>query len=299
MDIGSLDSKFQRVMDPSLDIGAGATPSRQGGAGGQGAMGGGQWESPVAGMWPQGGGGGGGGERKPSPEGRSGAMRKPSPERRAGAMREHESSGASSLYSSGEGRREMSMGTDGGSLSSVDGMLSRSSTASRDSIAMSVRQLLCQGEAQVDALRTVEGREATFGDDWLHRGNPRLLKSKMACAGFIHTPDSQVQDKVTCVYCGLELGMWEPGDDPWVEHHEGAPGCSFWRRSSLAGERISKDILFTGYGSPYHSFQRSAGQDMQRSLAAYAASQQDHSPKGGGHFDRTLNGEDKGQTFAF
>ncbi len=51
--------------------------------------------------------------------------------------------------------------------SSVDGMISRSSTASRDSIALCVRQFF--GEAY-DALRTVEGREATFSDDWPHRG---------------------------------------------------------------------------------------------------------------------------------
>jgi hypothetical protein len=99
-------------------------------------------------------------------------------------------------------------------------------------------------------------------------GNPKLLKTKMANAGFICTPDEETCDKVTCVYCGLELGMWEPADDPWTVHYEGEPGCSFWRRSSVVGDKISKEVLWTGYGSPYHSLFRSAAVELQANLRA-------------------------------
>eukprot|EP00281_Chroomonas_sp_CCMP1168_P031371 CAMPEP_0206245122 /NCGR_PEP_ID=MMETSP0047_2-20121206/18526_1 /ASSEMBLY_ACC=CAM_ASM_000192 /TAXON_ID=195065 /ORGANISM="Chroomonas mesostigmatica_cf, Strain CCMP1168" /LENGTH=564 /DNA_ID=CAMNT_0053670395 /DNA_START=122 /DNA_END=1814 /DNA_ORIENTATION=+ len=136
----------------------------------------------------------------------------------------------------------------------------------RDSIATNVKSIF--GEAY-DALRTLDGREATFTSDWPHGTNPKLGKSKMASAGFIYTPDDSCSDKTTCVYCGLELGHWEPGDDPWTEHHHGSPGCSFWRRSSVSGEKINRDLLFTGYGSPYHSLYRQAANEMQESLRAH------------------------------
>mmetsp|Transcript_31232 Transcript_31232/g.48937 ORF Transcript_31232/g.48937 Transcript_31232/m.48937 type:complete len:87 (-) Transcript_31232:187-447(-) len=80
----------------------------------------------------------------------------------------------------------------------------------------------------------------------------------MATAGFLFVPDSEATDKVMCVYCGLELGHWDENDDPWTAHHDAAPGCSFWRKSSTGSQRLSKD-LFSGYGSPFHSLFRTAG----------------------------------------
>mmetsp|Transcript_31235 Transcript_31235/g.48943 ORF Transcript_31235/g.48943 Transcript_31235/m.48943 type:complete len:496 (-) Transcript_31235:187-1674(-) len=134
-------------------------------------------------------------------------------------------------------------------------LLSRSSTASRDSIAANVRAQFGEG---VDSIRTTEGREATFSPLWPHHQNPRLSKGKMATAGFLFVPDSEATDKVMCVYCGLELGHWDENDDPWTAHHDAAPGCSFWRKSSTGSQRLSKD-LFSGYGSPFHSLFRTAG----------------------------------------
>lgn len=156
-----------------------------------------------------------------------------------------------------------SAGSGSGSEDGVSSMMSRSSTASRDSIAQVVRQ---QFGEQVDSIRTVDGREATFRDGvWPHAHNPRLAKAKMAVAGFLYTGDREVPDKVMCAYCGLELGHWEPEDDPWMAHHEASPGCSFWRKSA-GGERLSKE-MYSGYGSPYHSMFRTVGMEHTSTVA--------------------------------
>ena len=75
----------------------------------------------------------------------------------------------------------------------VDGMVSRSSTASRDSIAPVVKETF--GDL-VDKLRTLEGRQATF-TGWPHANNPRLSAASMAKAGFLFSPDAQAGDKVS------------------------------------------------------------------------------------------------------
>mmetsp|Transcript_40463 Transcript_40463/g.127402 ORF Transcript_40463/g.127402 Transcript_40463/m.127402 type:complete len:369 (+) Transcript_40463:1081-2187(+) len=161
---------------------------------------------------------------------------------------------ADMLSSVGAGSR----GSSGGE--SLDGMMSRSSTASRDSISPLIRQ---QFGEDVDSLRTVEGRTMTFvtAGRWPHSHNPKLCSDKMANAGFVFAPEQGAGDRVICVYCGLELADWEEEDDPWAAHQDSAPGCSFWRKSSTVGQRLSKE-LFNGYGSPYHSVFRSASSDQ-------------------------------------
>jgi len=146
------------------------------------------------------------------------------------------------------------------SLTADSSLLSRSSTASRDSIAPVVRQQL--GEL-VDAIRTVEGRENTFSHGWPHQQNPRLSKGKMATAGFIFTPCDECGDKVMCAYCGVELGQWAGADDPWSAHHDATPGCSFWRKSSLSCDRMSSK-MFSGYGSPIHSMYLTATAGLEK-----------------------------------
>ena len=138
---------------------------------------------------------------------------------------------AGSLESSltGSVRSGYSESWGGSSGASYDGAMSRSSTASRDSIAGIVRERF---ESRIDSIRTVEGREATFAGGWPHAGNPRLSPSRMALAGFVFYPDGEADDKVMCAYCGLELGQWEASDDPQSAHHDASPGCTFWRKSS-------------------------------------------------------------------
>merc|ERR1712216_29253 len=144
---------------------------------------------------------------------------------------------------------------------SVDGMVSRSSTASRDSIAPVVKETFGDG---VDKFRHVEGRLETFTSAWPHAGHVRLNAERMAKCGFLFAPDALAPDKVLCAYCGLELAHWEDHDDPHTAHNDNSPGCSFWRKSSTSGQRLSRDLLFSGYGSPYPSLFRSAAADETR-----------------------------------
>lgn len=275
LDIESLDNKFKLAMDPTTFIGSeGVVKAETPAYGGRSN----QWGS------------GESRERKSSPD-------------VGGRQQQHalhsESSFGSEMSSTND--RNFSSGGISTACSSIDGtslISSRSSTASRDSIALCVRQIFGE-EGRVDALRSVEGREATFSNEWVHQGNPRLLKNKMANAGFIFTPDAACHDKVTCVYCGLELGMWEPADDPWSEHQEGAPGCSFWRRSTTQGERISRDVLFTGYGSPAHSFQRLAGQEWPSRYTSEVYVASDNQGGGAGGWYQQANGGGSDQTFSF
>jgi len=88
---------------------------------------------------------------------------------------------------------------------SVDGIVSRSSTASRDSIAPVVKENF--GDL-VDKLRTIEGREATFASGWPHALNHRLSAWNMAKAGFLFTPDEHANDKVLCAYSTSRLVAW-------------------------------------------------------------------------------------------
>jgi len=124
------------------------------------------------------------------------------------------------LYSPSPSAMSSASGDDASrASSSVDGMVSRSSTASRDSICPVVKETF--GEL-VDKLRTLEGRQATFSA-WPHVSNPRLSAASMAKAGFLFAPDAQASDKVLCAYCGLELAHWEEDDDPHTAHHDSSP----------------------------------------------------------------------------
>lgn len=156
---------------------------------------------------------------------------------------------------------------------SVDGMVSRSSTASRDSIAPVVKEWF--GDV-VDKLRTTDGREATF-IGWPHASNTNLCAATMAKAGFVFTPDDEAADKVLCAYCALELAHWEHHDDPHSAHHDSSPGCTFWRKSSTSGQRLSRE-MFSGYGSPYHSMFRSAGTSDTRISGSIDGTSIDHDP---------------------
>ena len=47
----------------------------------------------------------------------------------------------------------------------------------------------------------------------------------MALAGFDFRPDAEFADRVGCRACGLNVGAWEPGDDPREAHAAEAPGA--------------------------------------------------------------------------
>ncbi|PIK61630.1 Xiap protein [Apostichopus japonicus] len=46
----------------------------------------------------------------------------------------------------------------------------------------------------------------------------------LAKAGFFKSGE---KDEVTCFYCGVGLGYWEPGDDPLEEHGKGNSSCKW------------------------------------------------------------------------
>ncbi|XP_061184442.1 putative inhibitor of apoptosis [Saccostrea echinata] len=65
-------------------------------------------------------------------------------------------------------------------------------------------------------------REATFDDRW-----PDSLKGlipDLAKAGFYYRG---VSDKTICFHCGMTLNLWEPTDDPYVEHAYWNPNCPY------------------------------------------------------------------------
>lgn len=71
-------------------------------------------------------------------------------------------------------------------------------------------------KAEADRLKTFETWSVRFMD---HR--------KLAAAGFIYTGRG---DTVKCVFCAVEIGRWEQGDDPLRDHQRWSPICPFIRR---------------------------------------------------------------------
>ena len=50
----------------------------------------------------------------------------------------------------------------------------------------------------------------------------------LASAGFFFTPTPACPDRVTCAYCGLELGDWTSDKNiAWEAHSTGNPACPF------------------------------------------------------------------------
>ncbi|KAI4458466.1 inhibitor of apoptosis [Holotrichia oblita] len=66
-------------------------------------------------------------------------------------------------------------------------------------------------------------RLATFTDWPL----PFIKKETLARYGFYYKGKN---DNVICVFCGIELGFWEEGDDPVEEHRKHSPKCKLLER---------------------------------------------------------------------
>lgn len=49
---------------------------------------------------------------------------------------------------------------------------------------------------------------------------PHLTPANLSAAGFFHSPGSDEEsiDTCRCFLCGLKLGGWDEGDDPFEEH---------------------------------------------------------------------------------
>ncbi|CAE6430456.1 unnamed protein product [Rhizoctonia solani] len=84
---------------------------------------------------------------------------------------------------------------------------------------------------------------------WPHNSSYKATPDTLARAGFAFTPDnSRKSDRVTCFVCGKTLGGWEPEDDPFKEHAEHSPACSWaLARCSIEALRVSPestDLIF-------------------------------------------------------
>ena len=59
---------------------------------------------------------------------------------------------------------------------------------------------------------------------------------RLSAAGFYYTDQNDV---VRCAFCGVEVGRWEEGDDPFRDHQRWAPSCGFVRGLSVGNIPIS------------------------------------------------------------
>ncbi|KAB5589245.1 BIR domain-containing protein [Ceratobasidium theobromae] len=100
---------------------------------------------------------------------------------------------------------------------------------------------------------TLEARLKSFSKSkskaWPHNSTYRATPDTLARAGFAFTPDNtRKSDRVTCFVCGKTLGGWEPADDPFKEHAEHSPACSWaLARCSIEALRVSPestDLVF-------------------------------------------------------
>ncbi|XP_043229691.1 baculoviral IAP repeat-containing protein 7-A-like [Amphibalanus amphitrite] len=87
-------------------------------------------------------------------------------------------------------------------------------------------------------MTTVESRLGSF-QGWPDGAcvRPEVL----ARAGFYYTGRD---DRVRCFHCGVTVGQWEPGDDPWSEHARHSAGCYFVKlykpaEGGSSGEKVA------------------------------------------------------------
>ncbi|XP_017080908.1 death-associated inhibitor of apoptosis 1 [Drosophila eugracilis] len=81
-----------------------------------------------------------------------------------------------------------------------------------------------------------EARLKTFEHwplDWLD-------KHQLAQTGLYFT---QQDDKVKCFFCGVEIGRWEPEDQPVPEHQRWSPNCPLLRRRTTSNVPINGEAL--------------------------------------------------------
>lgn len=94
-----------------------------------------------------------------------------------------------------------------------------------------------------------DARAKTFADYTGRDVNP-VDTTKLVEAGFFARDTPAM---IRCFQCGLLLGGWQPGDDPWFEHARWNPECSFvilnngaqFVRECMAAQRVKCQSLAT------------------------------------------------------
>jgi hypothetical protein len=65
-------------------------------------------------------------------------------------------------------------------------------------------------------------------------------KHQLALFGFFYYGPS---DMVKCYFCGVEIGMWEEGDDVLTDHMRWSPSCSLIRRNRTNNVPVNEAFL--------------------------------------------------------
>eukprot|EP00960_Hanusia_phi_P046802 758048-Hanusia_phi.AAC.4 len=98
-------------------------------------------------------------------------------------------------------------------------------------------------------VRRLEGRIQTF-KPWPHKHYRQLKERDLAQAGFFFSPSSQYPDRVTCAYCGLELGGWEDAAIALSSHREANPSCPFLTGAIVDAPAPNDSYKPTGFARP-------------------------------------------------
>lgn len=69
---------------------------------------------------------------------------------------------------------------------------------------------------------------------------PYIDKHQLALLGFYYYGPN---DLVKCYFCGVEVGMWEEGDDVLTDHMKWSPSCNLIRRNSTDNVPINEALL--------------------------------------------------------
>ena len=62
-----------------------------------------------------------------------------------------------------------------------------------------------------------------------------ITPDQLAKSGFIFSGE---EDMVTCPFCTFECSEWEEGDNPFNEHRDGSPGCSYVNLANIGSDGI-------------------------------------------------------------
>lgn len=89
---------------------------------------------------------------------------------------------------------------------------------------------------QHSELNVEANRLRTF-DNW---NVPFINKHTLAMLGFSYYGPN---DLVKCYFCGVEVGMWEEGDDVLSDHMRWSPSCNFIRRNRTNNVPINEALL--------------------------------------------------------
>lgn len=91
------------------------------------------------------------------------------------------------------------------------------------------QQQIAELNVEANRLRTFENWPVSFID-----------KHQLALLGFYYYGPN---DLVKCYFCGVEVGMWEEGDDVLSDHMRWSPSCNLIRRHRTDNVPISEALL--------------------------------------------------------